>query len=140
MKLFGLLLVAGCLAAQSQELRGTWAVSAGQRTLSGTWTAEPHQDATAATGTWQVRDDSGKRVAEGSWSARKAANEWSGSFQVRVVVGDVYSGTWTAQAPVAPGSGLLDLLRAAIGQMISGAYEAGKDLKGGWSVRTIPGR
>jgi len=122
-------------AAETTYWEGTWTATGGGTTLGGTWTARPHQDPTVGQGAWTLRDGSGRVVASGSWSARKGEKSWEGTWQARASSGPIYSGTWTARAPLDSASAFGAMLDRAVEQVVSGSWRDGRGRSGGWSIR-----
>jgi len=125
-------------------LRGTWTASVGQTpSFQGTWTADIQANTpNAATGSWTLLNQANQIVAQGTWSAVKAARGWSGTWSARVLPpggrvagsGRIRSGSW--RADVAPGgpSTFADLLRSTLERQLTGAWRSG-GLQGRWTLR-----
>jgi hypothetical protein len=124
------------LPAQSKQWRGTWSATLGGsgRTLGGAWTATVADDPNVAYGSWTMLDSSGKQLGSGTWSARKAENHWEGAWRAWEANVEKASGTWSARSlPMSP-SGFSALLEAALSNVASGTWKAGR-AAGGWSIR-----
>jgi hypothetical protein len=131
----GLCLLSKALAGQTRELRGRWAATDGKRTFSGTWRAFPQPEPGTCGGDWVLKDDSGNAVAGGTWSVRKSPQAWRGAWLVQLPDGRTLSGSWTAQAKLAPSLEFLTLLESAMSETLTGTWDySGHD--GSWSVRT----
>jgi hypothetical protein len=130
-----LLLLATCPIAAAQQLRGRWSATAGGRTLSGTWTAQPHEETDAAFGTWTLLDRSGKRMVYGTWSARKAKDTWEGRWLAEVDRGRKYEGSWMARLGKPGSLPLIDLFRSASDRIVSGTWRSDSGLSGAWSIQ-----
>ncbi len=129
------LLLAGTVAAQSGEWRGTWSATAKGLAISGGWTARAGTEPNTGTGAWTLYDHSGKTIAAGSWSARKAEKAWEGSWSARLPDGKVLSGKWATQAPLNPVASFTELFESAAKDVLSGTWQHGGD-SGAWSIRT----
>src|SRR6266568_7090648 len=82
------LLLASCAAAQPapSTLKGSWIATAeAGRFLRGNWSARLEPAAkNAASGSWTLLNDSNQVVLEGTWSARKSASGWQGTWSARI--------------------------------------------------------
>ena len=107
--------------------------------VGGTWTARPHNQPNVSSGTWVIVDASGKPILTGSWSARKADKSWVGTWQARVSSssGGVYSGSWTAESPVASASQFVGLFEYALTNTTRGTWRIGSQ-SGQWAIRASP--
>jgi hypothetical protein len=132
-----LLLAVRVSHAQRSGLSGTWtAKSASGLTVMGTWTAQPDSVSGAVRGTWAMVDAQGRTVANGGWSAAKSKTQWTGAWRATIAGSDgEYSGTWSANADLAPNARLVDLFEHAMQGALSGGWRTGSQ-SGGWSVRT----
>jgi hypothetical protein len=141
-----LMLVAALAAPQASPpaLHGTWNASVGARqAFHGTWSADLLPDTpNTATGSWTLLGEGNQIVAEGTWSAVKAAGSWSGRWSARILppaqsrtpssTGRVTSGTW--QADIAAGSRsktLGEMLQSTLQTQITGAWRS-SGLQGRW--------
>jgi hypothetical protein len=123
--------------ASAAELSGSWSASSSGRILAGTWTAAPHQQTGGVTGAWTLRDPGGKILMSGSWSASKSPQTWNGAWRAMVAGGGEYSGTWTAESPLAPEAPLAELFASAVRAVVAGTWKAGP-YSGSWSIRASP--
>ena len=125
--------------AQDRGWSGTWTASGAGKTLGGTWTARPHNQPNVSSGTWVIVDASGKPILTGSWSARKADKSWVGTWQARVSSssGGVYSGSWTAESPVASASQFVGLFEYALTNTTRGTWRIGSQ-SGQWAISASP--
>ena len=129
------LILAGAIRAERVQLTGSWSATANGRTLAGTWTAQPHEEADAAWGAWSLVDRSGRLLGSGSWTARKEKDRWRGLWNAEVTGGGAYSGSWTAQLSVSDSLPLFELFRAAVNEVVSGTWSADRGQSGAWSIR-----
>ena len=129
------LLAMGRSVFPAERLFGTWSATAGQRTLGGTWTAEPHEEADSAWGTWSLVDRSGRRIASGTWGTRKANGKWQGQWRAEADGRGSYSGGWTAEVTLDASASMFALLQAAVSDVVSGSWSAPRRLSGEWSIR-----
>ena len=132
----GLLALALSLPAQPSEIRGSWSATAGTRNFIGSWTASLKTSANVSWGTWRLLDTSGKILAEGVWSVRRAGEGWQGSWRADSS-GRSYGGTWKSDVKLPVSERFADLLDAALKEVVSGTWRAGQT-SGAWSLRTIP--
>jgi len=117
-------------------LTGSWSATVKDRTLAGTWTAQPHQDADAAWGAWSLMDTSFGAIASGSWAARKQMDGWRGRWNAEVEERGSYSGDWTAGLSAPGTSRLFELFLAAVNDVVGGTYQVDRGALGAWSIRT----
>jgi hypothetical protein len=126
-------------AATAQNNRsGTWsATTASGAPLMGTWTAVLDSTGNTVTGMWTLTDAQGRTVANGGWSAAKAATQWNGAWRANVAgkQGE-YSGTWTAGVDLQVGPRFADLFERAATSIVSGGWRAGRQ-SGAWSIRAL---
>ena len=112
--------------------RGMWIATAGQRTFRGRWWAT--KDATspnAANGSWTLLSDSNQIVLEGTWSAKKSARGWQGTWTARTGGGSPFSGSWISDVPEINAKTFADLLSATASKQVAGSWRKGR-LQGGW--------
>jgi hypothetical protein len=144
-----LLFVLALVARQETQpaLRGTWSASVGaKQAFHGTWTADIQAGSpNTATGSWTLLNEGNQVLAEGTWSAVKAAGAWSGRWSARIMpapqsrtpsaTGRVMSGTWQADIPAGSRSKTLgEMLQSALQTEISGAWRT-SGLQGRWWLR-----
>ena len=134
-----LLLLAGCVWPLLGQTYGTWTATGAGQTLSGAWTAQPHTEPNTMWGKWSLRDPYGREMAGGSWSARKVAKAWRGSFQAQVVGGSAVSGNWTARVGKGADASFTELFESAMKAAVSGSWHRGRRA-GAWSIRAYAGR
>src|SRR5207245_11616775 len=112
------------------------AESSGGQKMAGGWTAATQAE--SATGTWTLFDAAGKTLMQGGWSASKSPKEWNGAWRATIYGRtDEYSGTWTAQTPLAPEARLAVMLESALKAVVSGTWKTGAN-SGAWSIRAYP--
>jgi hypothetical protein len=113
--------------------RGTWIATVAQsRTFRGRWWASLVGDIhNAASGSWTLLGDSNQIVLEGTWSARKSAQGWQGSWSAKVGRGAPVSGTWTSNTPDLTAKTLEDLLQSTIERQVAGSWKSGR-VQGNW--------
>lgn len=129
------LILTGAIRAEPVQLAGSWSATANGRTLAGAWTAQPGEEADAAWGAWSLVDRSGRLLGSGSWTARKEKEGWRGRWNAGVTRGDAYSGIWTAELDVSDSRPLIELVRAAVKEVVSGTWSADRGQSGAWSIR-----
>jgi len=112
--------------------RGMWIATAGQRTLRGRWWASGNSGShNAASGSWTLLSDSNQIVLEGTWSARKSAQGWQGTWSARTDRGVPFSGTWISNVPEINAKTFEDLLAATATKQVSGSWQKGH-MQGNW--------
>ena len=126
--LSGILLTAWHLYAQKKPatFQGTWTATVGKsRTFRGRWTAAISSESpNAAQGFWTLLNDFHQVTLEGSWSARKIARRWHGTWTARAERGPALSGTWDAAVSDANLKTFADMLGATIGKDIAGFWQS----------------
>src|SRR5205085_3531654 len=122
----GILLLVLCLslfaAAQPPPaaIEGTWKASVGDVVFHGKWTAVLRSATpNAANGAWTLLNDSNDVMTQGTWSARKQASGWQGTFTARAKTGGPYSGVWSAALNRSTAKSLSDMLRSALEKEVS---------------------
>jgi len=133
------MLVGSAILASGAEIHGTWGASStrGQR-LTGSWTAQPHQESGGVTGRWSLFDAAGKTVVQGGWSATKTPKAWDGAWRASVTGQTVeYSGTWTGETPLSTEAGLVQMFESALAAVVTGTWKMDAD-SGSWSIRAYP--
>ena len=134
--ILALLAAVSLTTAQTKSWSGAWSATAGAgRAFGGTWDAAPGGDSNTVQGSFAVMDPSGTTLAAGTWAARKDAKTWQGSWQARAASGQVFSGTWRAQAQLASTAGFADLFELAATQVARGTWAMGAAYSGAWSIR-----
>jgi hypothetical protein len=129
------LLLASCALAQqaSSTLQGSWIATAGpSRFLRGNWFAQVLPDSkNAAHGSWTLVNESNQVVLEGTWSARKTASGWRGTWSARIQKSRMLSGTWDAAMADFNGKTFEDMLKRTAEKQIGGSWQSGRD-RGNW--------
>jgi hypothetical protein len=127
--------------AAGPPLTGRWlATAADGRAFAGTWSAAfAVETPNAAVGSWKLIDESGTKVLmRGTWTARRAAGAWRGSWAARVEGGGDASGKWTADAATAAGAKTFrELLALTRDKQIAGTWTAGRN-HGNWWLKPPP--
>ena len=140
-----LLLFAGSAYAWSQEapsrLSGSWMASTGaERYLRGTWSAEiSAENRNAARGSWTLVSDAGVIVMEGTWSARKTAGVWQGTWTARVSNGGALSGSWSADLAGFAGKTIAEMLGRTAEKQVAGSWQSGR-YQGYWWLDASRGK
>lgn len=143
-RIFASLMIAGLLLASlakaqdrpadsTKTSRGTWIATAGQsRTFRGRWWARvASATRNAASGSWTLLSDSNQIILEGTWSARKSAQGWQGTWSARVTRGAPFNGTWTSNTPDITAKTFEDLLQVTIAKQVAGSWKSGR-MQGNW--------
>jgi hypothetical protein len=112
----------------------TWsAVTSTGRTFSGSFTAEADPTTGNVSGSWSLRDNTGKNVMGGVWSANKVDKGWSGSWRAAVSGQNAeFSGTWSTNHRFPASARFADLFEAAVKEVIGGDWRSGA-YSGSWS-------
>jgi hypothetical protein len=129
------LLLASCVVAQPapSTLQGSWIATAqAGRFLRGNWIARIQPNArNAASGSWTLLNDSNQVVLEGTWSARKSASGWQGTWSARIQKSRTLSGTWDAALGDFNGKTLEDMLKRTAEKQVGGSWQSGR-AQGNW--------
>ena len=128
------LLLASCAVAQESapELRGTWMATAGSETFRGSWGAETSShNPDAARGYWTLLNNSGERILQGTWSARKVNSRWHGTWLARTAQGGSFSGSWDAKMTESKDKTFADMLKRTLEKEVSGSWQSGR-YRGNW--------
>lgn len=137
------LLAGSCALAQqpSRQLRGTWTGTLGQsRVFRGTWTAETStRSPNAAHGTWTILAGDGELLAEGTWSARKSAAGWQGTWTARSGNRPPLRGNWRAGVSNPSVKTFAGLLESTAKKYVAGVWQSGH-LGGNWWLQGAPPR
>lgn len=122
--------------AENQTLRGTWIATAGpNRFLRGFWSGEALPNThDAARGTWTLLSDRGQVLLSGTWSARKSAHEWSGTWNAHVARGRSYSGSWSAAMENSSAKTFEDMLKETFERVVGGGWRSGR-MQGNWQLQ-----
>ena len=123
-------------AQRNSTYSGTWTATVGEsRTLYGRWIGQTiPDDPTSAHGSWTLTGPSGKTALTGTWTARKTANGWRGTWSAKAATGSGAAGTWKADLPPDPRSTLQDFLERLSNQEIAGTWRSSR-LAGSWWLR-----
>jgi hypothetical protein len=136
---FAALFLASCTFAQgpAPELHGTWTAAAGSQTLRGSWGAETSpRTPDAAQGYWTLLNDSGERILQGTWSARKARSRWHGTWTARTAQGQSFSGSWDADMTQSKDKTFVDMLTRTLEKEIAGSWQSGR-YGGNWWLKGL---
>lgn len=123
----------------SPVLRGTWTATVGpNEVLRGEWTAQLLRESpNAATGSWTLLNDAGLQIMQGTWSARKSAQAWLGTWTAQSLDGRSRSGTWRAILPGFTGKTLRDMLESTVQKEAEGSWRSGS-YQGNWWLKGSP--
>jgi hypothetical protein len=122
----------------SPVLQGAFTASAGPALYRGKWSARiSSATPNAAGGGWILMNEHGDVVLQGTWSARKSAQGWQGTWHARVLRGRAYAGSWTASQPGPNSRSFGDMLQAAMKGAVSGAWRS-SGFGGGWRLQPAP--
>ena len=117
---------------EAKTWRGMWVATAGQRTFRGRWWASANGTShNAAGGSWTLLSDSNQIVLEGTWSAKKSARGWQGTWSARANRGSPFSGTWTSNLPDLGAKTFQDILTATVQKQVAGSWRKGR-MQGNW--------
>lgn len=117
---------------QAKTWRGMWIATSGQRAFRGRWWASANGTShNAVGGSWTLLSDSNQIVLEGTWSARKSAQGWQGTWAARTDRGSPLSGTWTSNLPDIGAKTFEDLLTATANKQVAGSWRQGR-MQGHW--------
>jgi hypothetical protein len=131
-----------CAVALSQGgssiVQGAFTASVGPAFYRGKWTARiSPRTPNAAAGSWILLNERNDIVLQGTWSARKSATGWNGSWNARALHGGAYSGTWTASDPGATSKTFADMLQSAVKSGAAGTWRS-RGYGGDWRLMPSP--
>jgi hypothetical protein len=145
----GMALVAASLGAGGFALgqgtpptfSGSWVASTGgDRYFRGMWSGElSGANRNAAGGSWTLLSDSGEVILQGTWSARKAAKAWEGTWTAQTARGETFSGTWNADLAAFAGKTLEEMLKRTQEKQVAGGWKSGK-YQGYWWLEGLGGK
>ena len=120
-------------------LHGTWTATVGpSQVLRGQWYTRLSPDSpNSATGSWTLTNQEEQRVMQGTWSARKSAQGWLGTWSAQTLDGRSRSGTWGAIIPDFTGKTLRDMLESTAQQEVPGSWRSGS-YEGNWWLKGPP--
>jgi len=136
--LFVTLLVSCAVAQQAPPvLQGSWIATTGSnRYMRGRWSAQVlPATKNAANGSWTLFNESNQIVLEGTWSARKSAGGWRGTWSARIQKNRTVSGTWDAAMTDFNGKTFEELLRRTAEKQIGGSWQSGRTQGNWWLQR-----
>ncbi len=124
---------------QAKALRRDWIATVGPKEVfRGRWSGEALPNTpNAAQGSWTLLSDANRILLEGTWSARKSAQGWHGTWSARTAHGQSFSGTWEADLAGFSGKTLEEMLRRTAEKQISGSWRSGR-LSGNWWLSGSP--
>lgn len=132
-----------CEARQrgSPKFSGSWLAStAGDRYFRGMWSGELSEaNRNAAGGSWMLLSDAGEVILQGTWSARKTAQEWEGSWTARTARGETFSGSWNADLAAFAGKTLEEMLKRTQEKQVAGGWKSGR-YQGYWWLEGLGGK
>jgi len=129
-----LVLVSYALAQQAPAvLHGSWIATTGpNRYLRGRWFAQVlPATKNAANGSWTLFNERNQTVLQGTWSVRKTAGGWQGTWSARIKKGRTVSGTWNAAMADFNGKTFEDMLKRTAEKQIGGSWQSGR-AQGNW--------
>jgi hypothetical protein len=128
--------VTAAVADPAGILRGTWTASAGgQQAFGGGWSAEISTETPdIAIGSWTLVGERGQVLLQGTWSTRKLARRWQGTWAARTATGRLYRGAWQADARNLTGKTFRDMLAQTAEKQISGTWRSGA-AQGRWWLK-----
>lgn len=133
-----LALSSGGLGQQpASVLQGAFTAWAGPGVFRGKWSAQiAERTPNAASGSWILLNERNDVVLQGTWSARKSAAGWEGTWHARVRRGRAYSGTWAASEP-GPGKTFAEMLQSATRGSATGTWRS-QGYGGNWRLGPTP--
>jgi len=118
----------------SQIYRGAWTASAGPTQIfRGTWSAETSaRNPNSAVGSWTLTNEANEIILEGTWSAKKAAEGWQGTWTARTRNGRSLSGTWNADLPDLGPKSLQNMFERTLAKQVAGSWRSGRNQSHWW--------
>ena len=129
-------LLSACVSLSQQAPstpQGSWIATAeASLVFRGNWIAHiATKDKNAASGSWTLVNENNQVVLEGTWSARKSAAGWRGTWSARIEKGRNFTGTFEAAIGDFSGKTFEDMLKHAAEKQINGSWQSGRD-HGDW--------
>ena len=120
---------------------GSWLASTGgDRYFRGVWAGElSGANRNAAVGSWTLLSDSGETIMQGTWSVRKTAKEWTGTWTARTARGETFSGSWSADLAAFAGKTLEEMLKRTQEKQVAGGWKSG-GYQGYWWLEGLGGK
>jgi len=134
------LLLASCALAQPPVIRGSWTATIGPKQVyRGKWSAQALPGTqNAAHGSWTLLNDNAQTIAEGTWSAKKSARGWQGTWTARVAKSQrSFSGTWLADLPGFQGRAFEEMFQQTLERQVAGSWRSGR-MQGNWWLKGSP--
>src|SRR5215469_3128696 len=98
----------------TQTLGGAWGAEISPR----------NPDSTA--GYWTLLNDAGERMLSGTWSARRTGSHWNGTWMARTTQGRSFSGVWDADIEGSKAPTFVDMLRQSFEREVAGTWRSGR--------------
>lgn len=137
------LLFASSAVAQkpSPVFAGTWIATAGPtQVFRGRWSGQAvATNQNVAQGSWTLWNEAGEVQLQGTWSARKTAQGWQGTWTAQTVNGPAFSGTWNADLADFGGKTLGEMLERTTAKEVAGSWRRGQD-QGNWWLKGLQPR
>jgi hypothetical protein len=128
-------------AAPRPVVQAVWLAQAGAAMFHGNVSAQAlPTSGNAIVGSWTLTNDDGAVTMRGTWSGKKSARGWTGTWQAKVAPGGGnFAGTWQAVPPAGfPGKTFEDLFLAVGTVQISGYWKARGGATGAWWLKPPP--
>jgi hypothetical protein len=121
-------------------LRGEWAATVGtSKTLSGRWIGQALPgEPNVMQGSWTLRDEWGRTILAGTWTARKKGGAWEGSWSASDKQGRTAFGAWIADNLHDPEKSLEGLIIQTSRKRVSGSWRSGGQQGSWWLKGSAP--
>jgi hypothetical protein len=129
------------VAAPRPVVQAVWIAQAGAAMFHGNVSAQARASSgNAVVGSWTLINDDGAVTMRGTWSGKKSARGWTGTWQARVEPGSgTFAGTWQAVPPAGfNGKTFEDLFRAIGSVQMSGYWKSRGGAAGAWWLKPPP--
>ncbi|MBI4166369.1 MAG: hypothetical protein HY508_11610 [Acidobacteria bacterium] len=129
----------GNYAQHNSMYSGTWTATVGEsQILHGRWIGQTiPDDPTSAHGSWTMTGPGGKTAMTGTWSARKTAKGWHGTWSAKAATGSAAAGTWNAALASDPQATLQEFFQRLSNQTVDGTWRS-RRLEGSWRLKGKP--
>jgi hypothetical protein len=137
----GAVTAATVAAAPRPVVQAVWMAQAGAAMFHGQVSAQAlASSANAVVGSWTLTNDDGMVTMRGTWSGKKSARGWTGTWQAKVAPGGgTFAGTWQATPPAGfHGKSFEDLFLAVGSVQMSGTWKSRGGAAGAWWLKPAP--
>ncbi len=124
---------------EHEILRGEWVATAGStQSLRGRWIGQAlPSEPNVMQGSWTLMGGNGEVLLTGTWSARRTALGWQGTWSAQDRYRRRLSGSWKSGETNTGGKSLEKLFERTFERQISGSWRSGRQ-QGQWWLKGSP--